>query len=365
MPAVQGWYFDGEALRRGQVTWEDGQIQEVGPGTAKSPLAEGIILPAFFNAHTHLADAVVEVEPKGTVEELVAPPAGLKHRVLAATPPEILVEAMAAAARRALATGTTGLADFREGGTEGALLMQRALGSLPMRASILGRPRRHEYEEAEVEALLRTCPGLGLSAARDWPPDALEKVADHVHRRGAILALHASEAVREDIDSILDLKPAFLVHMTVATKDDLVRCAEAGVPVAICPRSQAAFGRMVDIPTMVAAGVELMLGTDNAMLASPSMLRELEFAHRIARVRGGVALEELLAMAWRGKNILSPGGPVGLEPGQPADFVVLRTASRSPDLHRVLDALDGEVALVETGGKKVEVHRTGFQEDRP
>ena len=44
-------------------------------------------------------------------------------------------------------------------------------------------------------------------------------MAGKAHEQGKLVALHASEAAREDIDAVLDLRPDFLVHMVEVQPD--------------------------------------------------------------------------------------------------------------------------------------------------
>src|SRR5437867_5468460 len=97
---VSGWYYDGHRFRAGTVGWAEDIVVEVRSGRARRSLAEGLIIPGLWNAHTHLGDAIVTQELKGTIEELVAPPHGLKHRVLAKAKDAAVISAM----RRAMAT---------------------------------------------------------------------------------------------------------------------------------------------------------------------------------------------------------------------------------------------------------------------
>src|SRR5881628_209664 len=117
---VSGSYYDGRRFREGTVGWEDDVVVEVRSGRARTPLAEGLIVPGLWNAHTHLGDAIVTQELKGTLEELVAPPHGLKHRVLAKAKDTAVIAAMRRAMATMVRTGTTGFADFREGGLKGS-----------------------------------------------------------------------------------------------------------------------------------------------------------------------------------------------------------------------------------------------------
>src|SRR5207245_9321814 len=94
--------------------------------------------------------------------------------------------------------------------------------------------------------------------------------------------------------------------MLQATDADLGRCGDAGVPIVVCPRSNAFFGMTPDIPRMLRHGVELHLGTDNAMINTPSLFREMEFAYRVARLKGRVPAREMLEMALRGRPLAEP-----------------------------------------------------------
>jgi cytosine/adenosine deaminase-related metal-dependent hydrolase len=348
---VSGWFYDGRMFREGTVGWEDDVIVEARSGSAREPLAQGLIIPGLWNAHTHLGDAVVTQELKGTLEELVAPPHGLKHRVLAKAKDHAVVAAIRRAMVTMLRTGTAGFADFREGGLKGLKLLYAALAPLPLRCVALGRPSGLSYDGREVAALLRTCDGIGVSAHIDWPPSELEKIAADVRRAGKVFAVHCSERVREDIDAVLGLKPAFLIHMIHATDADLERCADAGVPIVLCPRSNAFFGMTPDIPRMLRAGVELRLGTDNAMINAPSMLREIEFAYRIARREGGVPAREILEMSLRGRKVLDPDAECRISIGAPADLTVFEFPGGRAGFASLVRATAADVRLVVIGGR--------------
>ncbi|MFQ5553618.1 MAG: amidohydrolase family protein, partial [Thermoplasmata archaeon] len=305
MPTAAGWIYTHDGFTQGAVTFQDGAITDVSEEGEGDVVARGLILPGFVNAHTHLGDAVVLEEPRGTLEEVVAPPDGLKFRWLKAASQEELRAAMRRALQRAVQAGTTSLIDFREGGLPGLTALREAASGLPVEFAALGRPLGLHYDEDEVAGLLKLADGVGASGLSDWESAPLSDLARHVSTNGLLFALHASEAFREDIDAILDLKPDFLVHMTAGRKSDWERCAQEDIPVAICPRSQVFFGRVPDIPGMHEAGIRLMLGTDNAMLAHPSLLREMEFAYQVARLHGGVPPEAILAMAYEAANLLT------------------------------------------------------------
>ncbi|MCI4371244.1 MAG: amidohydrolase family protein, partial [Thermoplasmata archaeon] len=351
MDRVSGWLYDGRRFREGTIGWDDGVIVEVRSTRARNPLAHGLIVPGLWNAHTHLGDAVVTQELRGTIEELVAPPHGLKHRILATAKDAAVIVAMRRAMTTMLRTGTTGFSDFREGGLKGLKLLYAAVAALPIQGVALGRPADLSYDAKEVAGILRASDGIAVSSYLDWPKDAIRKLAAHARREKKVFAIHCSERIREDIDEVLDLSPTFLVHMVHATDADLERCADADVPIVVCPRSNAFFGLTPDIPRMLRAKVDLRLGTDNAMINVPSILREMEFAYRVARMKGGAPAQEIVNMALRGRNLPSPGESIGFRVGGRADLVVFDLPGGSSGFASLMRASASDVRLVVSGGE--------------
>ncbi|MFP4546025.1 MAG: amidohydrolase family protein, partial [Methanomassiliicoccales archaeon] len=140
-----------------------------------------------------------------------------------------------------------------------------------------------------------------------------------------LFGLHASERIREDIDQVLDLEPDFLVHMNQATDDDLALCAQEEVPVVVCPRSNLFFQRLPPLARMLEAGVEIGLGTDNAMISLPDMIGEMETAGRILRYQGVQKVDSVLEMGIStGRKILKVNEIIGIQPGSWCDFMVVR-----------------------------------------
>jgi len=120
--------------------------------------------------------------------------------------------------------------------------------------------------------------------------------------------MHCSEFEREPIEEVLSLGVHHLVHMIEATHDDLLACAIEDVPIVVCPRSNMFFGKIPDIPKMLDIEVKTCLGTDNAMLSSPNMFREMEVAYRCAKMKGKVDPLQILMMAtWNPRKDLNLG----------------------------------------------------------
>jgi cytosine/adenosine deaminase-related metal-dependent hydrolase len=285
---VKGWYYDPDAEGRFSKGWAlfDGpkliETGKVSTNPPKCTCVSGISLPALPNAHTHLGDYVLKqkVKPGMSIEELVAPPSGLKHKLL----PKIdQTESISGALGVLHRSGIGSFCDFREGGLGGIEAMAKAVVSEGHRmgAVILGRPKGLSFDKKEIDDILSKCNGLGISAVRDWDYDALSKLAAHVHKKNKVLALHASEHTHEPIDPILDLGPAFVVHMVKGTPSDFNRLSVLKIPVVVCPQSNQFFGLEPPIKQMLKAGVQVCIGTDNAMLTDLSVLSELKAARHL------------------------------------------------------------------------------------
>lgn len=304
---LEGTILRGRSFEpvQGQVVVEDGEITAIEDGAARS---DDIILPAFVNAHTHIGDSIAKEAGEGlTLEELVAPPDGLKHRLLAAADREDLVTAMADSIEFMEASGTASFIEFREGGVDGVDAIADALSSAKMEPVILGRESLEAMEASD---------GFGASGAND-AEFSTERAA--TAETGKLFGIHAGEVDESDINPAMDLDPDFLVHMVHADEVHLERLADSEIPVVVCPRSNITtnVGRppIRELLDRTTVG----LGTDNVMLNSPSMFREMEFTAKLF----DVSTREVLEMATiNGAEIA--GLNCGLvEPGRAAALLVL------------------------------------------
>jgi cytosine/adenosine deaminase-related metal-dependent hydrolase len=346
---VEGAIVDDEGPRRAYVLVRDGAVVEVGlPGTdstrGRHRKVRGIVIPPPVNGHTHLGDAVSTREPPpGPIAALVRPPHGYKFRLLAASTATAKSRALRGALARMRRDHVAATIDFREEGIPGVRMLRAAARSEGVRAVVLGRPLARPVDPTELRALLRVADGVGLSSALEENRATRELVAAACRRTGRHFGLHASESRREDPDEYLRARPDLLVHLTHATDDDLRAVEAAGVAVAVCPRSNALFGRQPNLATMERLGVQVMLGTDNAMFHAPSIWRELEFAYVGTRLRRRPASAAFLARCalvapwrWLGEPRaahVAPGMPVApllvrLPSEDPAYQLVTRTSER-------------------------------------
>ena len=281
MDFVSGEILTENGFQKGYLGLERNCIIETGKGNCSGkPVAKGLIVPTFVNMHTHLGDSFVKYRninlPKD-IEELVAPPEGLKYKLLNEASDEELIEGMEKSFEFMLKTGTHAFCDFREGGILGICRLKTALQLWKISSVILSRPNKLSYDESELNLLLKNSEGIGLSSISDWDYSEIMKVAKHTKNQKKIFAIHASERAREDINLILDLKPDFLIHMLKASESDLLSVKENNIPIVLCPRSNAFYGLKPNINLMKKIGIEIFLGTDNAMISSPSILDEVKY----------------------------------------------------------------------------------------
>lgn len=336
---VEGAIVDALGPRAGYVWFRDGRVHEVGaPGTdgahGRARRIAGIVFPAPVNGHTHLGDAVSTREPPNApLRSIVAPPDGIKFRLLRDTREPVKRRAMRGELRRLAREGVAATIDFREEGVPGVRSLRAAASGGPVEAVVLGRPLRRPIEPAELEELLAVGQGIGLSSAREEPRPVRAVVAEACRRAGRKFALHASEEVREEPADYLDPRPDLLVHLSCATPEDLEQVRAAGVTVAACPRSNALFGRRPPLDELERLGIPTMLGTDNAMFHAASLFRELEFAYVASRLAGRPVRPSFLVRAacvtpweWLGRPAYARVAPDSLGP-----VLVARLPSDDPE----------------------------------
>jgi cytosine/adenosine deaminase-related metal-dependent hydrolase len=298
------WGEDYEPVE-GTLVVEDGEVVRLDEELTDS---EDVVLPAFVNAHTHLGDSIAKEAGGGlSLEELVAPPDGLKHRLLREASREELVEGMERSLRFMESTGTAMTLEFREGGVEGVHALREAASSVDLEPFVFGR---------ETVDVLDVADGFGASGAADGEFGSERNAARDA---GKPFAIHAGEVDASDINPAIDLDPELLVHMVHAEPLHLDRVEDNGIPVVVCPRSNLVTD--VGLPPVreLLDRTTVALGTDNVMTNSPSMFREMAFASKCFDVDA----PEVLRMATRaGAEVIGANCGV-LEAGRDARVLVL------------------------------------------
>lgn len=331
MKYVSGEILTVDGLTRGYLSFNDREIVEFGKGCCpKKPVSKGLIVPSFVNAHTHIGDSFIrkkEIDLPRDFEALVAPPDGLKHKLLKKATENELIEGMEESINVMIKSGTKIFSDFREDGIIGVCLLKTALAHWKISSIILSRPDNMIYHKNEIDILLNLSDGIGLSAISDWNINELKKIVHHTKQKKKIFSIHASESIREDIDKILDLKPDFLIHMIKASKSDLIRVKENDIPIVICPRSNAFYGLKPNYKLLKKIGNKILIGTDNGMLNPPNLLDEINYT--ISCFKGFSKIDLLNMITYDARKVLNQDCDI-LGSNSKAEFVVLNKQTLKP-----------------------------------
>jgi cytosine/adenosine deaminase-related metal-dependent hydrolase len=355
---------DLDYVENGYVEIENGKIKSAGAryyeGSAKKLDANGfLIIPGFINAHIHIADSLgKDFQSSRRLDARVHPQYGAKKKILQKSQPEHLKAFIRNSAISMMKKGTVAFADFREDGPEGARLLKEAITGLPIKCVLLGRANHYSNPtdaadlppEAvqQAQQVLKIADGLGISGANENTDASL---ARYRHLAGKkLLAIHAAESTetiafskehtgRSEVDRIMEhLKPDFVVHMTNATENEISLVAKNGTGVVICPRANGVLGAGIPkIAQMLRQGCLLAIGTDNVMLNSPDILREMDYIWKVSRATEGEMIEprELLKMATVNAAQILRLNSGCIEAGRSADLIFID--KKHVDLYPVHD----------------------------
>ena len=329
--------------REGYVVIERGTIKEIGADKSESAV-EGIIIPSFVNAHTHIGDSVAKEPDFMPLEKLVGP-GGFKHKILVETAYEVLVSAMQDTIEDLFASGTQLFADFREGGVLGVRALKEAFRATEVETKVrkklsmrlFGRPASGAGDGNELFELVD---GIGMSSAADHPQEDLKRLAAEAKRRGKLFALHAGERNAEDIQGAIELEPDFLVHLTKASPHDFKKMRDKSTAAVVCVRSNLVTGSgLPPLRQMLESGLTVGVGTDNVMLNSPNIFAEMEFISKIFHTEERTVLK---MCTLNSAEILKEAEFVGsIEEGKKANIVVIR--NDTPRMRNVKNPIKGVV----------------------
>ena len=130
-----------------------------------------------------------------------------------------------------------------------------------------------------------------------------------------------------------------LVHVTNPKGNDMDLISKSSANIVVCPRANATLNVGVSrLNEMLGSGVRPLLGTDNVMLNSPNMLRELEFTLKLMSLyyKSYINPQQLLQMATTNvcrfdvNNIIQKSF---INEGNFAEFVIFKSFSKNPYLN--------------------------------
>ena len=262
-----------------------------------------LLIPGLINSHTHVGDSIAkDIALNKDPDSKIHPIFGIKQKILRETEPKKLVYFMRKTVKSMLKKGTTTFVDFREGGLDGVLLIQKMLSNVPIRAIILGRLEFYQSKNQikknlsipksylnQLEPLLKNCDGIGISGSNENSDSALKQLS----KTKKIRAIHCAETMQSYLKSkqttrktepqrCLLLKPDFLVHMTYASKSDLKLASKQTSGIVVCPRANASLAEGIpNVDQMLKMNCNVAIGTDNLMINSPDLFREMDFLWKV------------------------------------------------------------------------------------
>ena len=340
-----------------------------------------LIIPGFVNCHTHIGDSIgKDITLNSSVDNRIHPVFGAKAKILNGTSKDTLEAFMTHSCISMIQKGITTFVDFREGGLDGVLILKNVLRNLPIRSVILGRVNYYQNHEEikknsllpkskfqELEDLLNKCDGLGISGANENSTAVLQQYSKTPKMR----AIHSSET-RQSVSTskkitgksetirALNLKPHFLVHMTHASQGDLHTAAKRTRGIVVCPRANASLAEGIpDIELMKKSGCTIGLGTDNVMINSPDMFREMDYLWKVTMGlhKKRIDPKEILKMATVNGGILLKKDIGIIENSKLADCIFIDKHSldlepmHSPHAAIVHRASQSTIRAVMIGGK--------------
>lgn len=333
--------FFGENLDyidKGYIVIKRGIIKRVGSGDYEGgyddPIYEGegiLACPGFINAHTHIGDSFgKDIGIDSSFETRIHPIHGIKNKILQKSERKHLINFMRSSAISMMRNGVVVFADFREGGLQGIDQIKEATSGLSIKSIVLGRPEyyydisRDFYKNRKFTPdviklicnILNFADGLGISGANENTDSSLNQYREIIQKKSLkkkyLIGIHASESLETEKKSITvtgksevqriigNLSPNFIVHLTNASDLDIKLVAKKKIGIVVCPRANGTLG--VGIPKiakMLSHGCCIGIGTDNIMINSPDMFRELDYIWKLTRTLENkpVPPREILKMA--------------------------------------------------------------------
>jgi aminodeoxyfutalosine deaminase len=357
------WTGPGGLHEGAAVVLRDGWIVAVEDrppaGAALTDLGEGLLLPGLVNAHTHLELSGLAglVPPQGDfvgwLEQMVA----IRPDTLRRNGADATAEAVAGLA----ADGTALVGDVTNTGKAAQALARAGVGAVSFYEALGAAKAEPPPAEAQWRGPVLSAAAVAAHAPYSVPTARLaalkaragdlpfclhlaESVAEvefiaGVGTEGARLERFLAERglLRADLDLAATTPLAqaeaagavdaatLLVHGVQLTAPEAERIAAVGASLCVCPRSNLGLtGAIAPVEVLLAAGVNLALGTDS-LASCPDLSLWAEMT-ALAAARPGLEPEAILAMATSGGaralgqagrfGVLAPGaaGPLAFVP---------------------------------------------------
>lgn len=346
---------------------------------------EGLLLiPGFINSHTHVGDSIAkDIGIEYEAEDKISPMIGFKQKILRNSESSHLESFIRNSCFSMIKKGITTFIDFREGGKPGIVLLKKAISGLPIRSVILGRIEYYqdirsikkniclpESKKGELNELLKNCDGLGISGPNEHS-DCTLKYYSKIKKIRAIHSAESDESCKiskrvtgkTETQRALFSKPNFLVHMTHASKKDLLLAESNKTSIVVCPRANAALAEGIpDMNLIIRIGCNVAIGTDNVMINSPDMFREMDYLWKVSMgmQKKRLSPKLILKMGTVNASRILRNKKIGaIQPGNLADCVLIDKHAidlepmHNPHASIVHRASESVIRAVMIGGKIV------------
>ncbi|MBE6499227.1 MAG: chlorohydrolase [Methanobrevibacter thaueri] len=343
------------------IVVDEGKIIEISKTSKEGKIIDvdgAIVCPSFINGHVHIGDSIIKDEGYSlSLSEMVKPPKGIKHKALNDASDDELIDAMTQSMWDMVDSGTTHFIDYREGGVKGVKLLKKASKNIPIKPIILGRddsfygqdPDLKKVKKA-INKLLNVAEGIAPSGFGEITPEVANLIVEMCNEQGKISSIHVAESEHNQIESLNEnniteiangVKYNFnqLVHLTNPKNNDLNLVSKSNQNIVVCPRANATLNvGVVPLNKILDLNMNPLLGTDNIMLNSPNMFKELEFTLKIMSVYHNTYINpcDLVKMATTnicGFNINNVIQKSMIFEGCSAEFIILKSFSKNPYLN--------------------------------
>ena len=291
-----------------------------------------LMIPGLINSHVHIGDSFAkEIGFNRELSEIVAPPFGLKHKLLRQTSEEVIIAGIKNAILEMLSNGITCFVDFREGGVDGVNLLRKALDKMSINCLIYGR----FMDESEIEYIFELADGVGLSSYKQITMNNKKYVDKCKHDLKKMIACHCAEKSHDPNllynmfrENLVDV----IIHGTKLIRKDLLKIQQDQKSLVLCPRSNGYFGvGFPPITEILQLGIPISLGTDNVMVNNLDLFEEMRYLYRILRVLGNydksikLTSRELLKMITinAARNFRIENNFGSISEGKGADFFLI------------------------------------------
>lgn len=346
---------------RENIVVDDGKIIEISKESREGKIIDvegAVVCPSFINGHMHIGDSIIKDEGYSlSLSEMVKPPNGVKHKALANATDEELIDAMEQSMWDMVRSGTTHFIDYREGGIDGIKLLKKASKDIPIKPIILGRDDSFYGDDPDVgkvriaiRKILKIADGIAPSGFGEITEDVARVIVEECKKQSKISSIHVAESESNQIESLhksgkteiekgVENNFSQLVHLTNPKSNDINLVSKSSSNVVVCPRANATLNVGVcRLNEMLDLGMKPLLGTDNVMLNSPNMLRELEFSLKLMSLyyKSYIDPKQLLQMATT--NICSHKineivQKSVINEGNFAEFTIFKSFSKNPYLN--------------------------------